>query len=59
MCERPPKRDDRGEAAPADAVTDPQPETGLRGFGALRGRVHIAEDVDELPDDIAEAFGQE
>jgi prevent-host-death family protein len=25
--------------------------------GALRGRVHMAEDFDELPDDIAEAFG--
>ncbi len=26
-------------------------------YGALRDRVHIAEDFDELPDDIAEAFG--
>jgi len=25
--------------------------------GALRGRIHIAEDFDELPDDIADAFG--
>jgi len=25
--------------------------------GALRGRVHLAEDFDDLPDDIAEAFG--
>ena len=25
--------------------------------GALRGRVHLADDFDELPDDIAEAFG--
>jgi prevent-host-death family protein len=25
--------------------------------GALRGRIHIAEDFDELPADIAEAFG--
>jgi prevent-host-death family protein len=25
--------------------------------GALRGQVHLAEDFDELPDDIAEAFG--
>jgi hypothetical protein len=24
---------------------------------ALRGRIHIADDFDELPDDIAEAFG--
>jgi antitoxin (DNA-binding transcriptional repressor) of toxin-antitoxin stability system len=26
-------------------------------YGALRGRVQIATDFDELPDDIAEAFG--
>jgi prevent-host-death family protein len=25
--------------------------------GAWRGQVHVAEDFDELPDDIAEAFG--
>jgi prevent-host-death family protein len=25
--------------------------------GALRGHVHFADDFDELPDDIAEAFG--
>jgi prevent-host-death family protein len=25
--------------------------------GALRGRVQLAEDFDELPDDIADAFG--
>jgi prevent-host-death family protein len=25
--------------------------------GALKGRIHFAEDFDELPDDIAEAFG--
>jgi prevent-host-death family protein len=25
--------------------------------GALRGQVHIADDFDELPDDIADAFG--
>jgi prevent-host-death family protein len=25
--------------------------------GVWRGRVHIADDFDELPDDIAEAFG--
>ena len=24
--------------------------------GALRGRIHFAEDFDELPDDIAQAF---
>jgi prevent-host-death family protein len=26
-------------------------------YGALRGRVHMADDFDELPDDVAEAFG--
>lgn len=26
-------------------------------YGALRGRVEFADDFDELPDDIAEAFG--
>ena len=26
-------------------------------LGALRGRVHLADDFDELPGDIAEAFG--
>jgi prevent-host-death family protein len=26
-------------------------------LNALRGRVHIAEDFEELPDDIAESFG--
>jgi prevent-host-death family protein len=26
-------------------------------FGVWEGRVHIAEDFDELPDDIAERFG--
>jgi prevent-host-death family protein len=25
--------------------------------GAWRGRVHIADDLDELPDDISEPFG--
>jgi antitoxin (DNA-binding transcriptional repressor) of toxin-antitoxin stability system len=25
--------------------------------GALRGRIHLAEDFDELPDDVGEAFG--
>jgi prevent-host-death family protein len=25
--------------------------------GALRGQIHMADDFDDLPDDIAEAFG--
>jgi len=28
-----------------------------RSPGALKGKIEIAEDFDELPDDIAEAFG--
>ena len=28
-----------------------------QALGALRGRIHIADDFDQLPDDIAEAFG--
>jgi prevent-host-death family protein len=26
-------------------------------YGALRGQIQIADDFDELPDDVAEAFG--
>jgi len=26
-------------------------------YGALKGQIHIPEDFDELPDDIAAAFG--
>jgi prevent-host-death family protein len=37
------------------------PATGRNSIGALRGalrgRIHLAEDFDELPDDLAEAFG--
>jgi prevent-host-death family protein len=37
------------------------PVSGTSSFaeirGALRGQIHIADDFDELPDDIAEAFG--
>lgn len=32
---------------------------GPRVGGQLRGRVKIAEDFDELPDDVAAAFGME
>lgn len=27
--------------------------------GVLRGQVHLADDFDELPDDLAEAFGMQ
>jgi len=29
----------------------------LGGYGSLRGRITIADDFDELPEDMAEAFG--
>ncbi len=32
-------------------------EKQLRKPGALRGRIRIADDFDELPEDIASAFG--
>jgi prevent-host-death family protein len=28
-----------------------------KAYGTLRGQIHLAEDFDELPDDVAEAFG--
>jgi prevent-host-death family protein len=33
------------------------PGKGARRPGALKGKIHIREDFDSLPDDIAEAFG--
>ena len=33
--------------------------TGPRKLGLWKGRVYIADDFDELPEDIAEAFGME
>ena len=37
------------------AVAQPNSCAEIRGI--WRGQVHIADDFDELPDDIAEAFG--
>jgi antitoxin (DNA-binding transcriptional repressor) of toxin-antitoxin stability system len=37
------------------AVTGENPLAAVHG--ALRGQIHFADDFDELPDDIAEAFG--
>ncbi len=34
-------------------------EEGPRMLGVWKGKVRIAEDFDELPEDIAEAFGME
>ena len=37
------------------AITDHRSLVAVRG--ALRGQVHFADDFDELPDDVGEAFG--
>lgn len=38
-------------------LTGYRPETSPRRLGGWEGRVWVADDFDELPDDIAEAFG--
>jgi antitoxin (DNA-binding transcriptional repressor) of toxin-antitoxin stability system len=34
-----------------------RPKVQRTDLGSLRGQIHIADDFDELPDDIADAFG--
>ena len=35
-----------------------KPANGLMSlYGIYKGQIHVADDFDELPDDIAEAFG--
>jgi hypothetical protein len=41
------------EACPAPVGPAPFAAT----YGAMKGRIHIASNFDELPDDIADAFG--
>lgn len=36
-----------------------EPKRPSRRPGALRGKIHIAPDFDDLPPDVAEAFGVE
>lgn len=36
---------------------DEEPRSLARVFGVWHGKVHIAEDFDELPAEIADAFG--
>ena len=49
-----------GRAGKPVAVLSPYPlQTNSRKPGALRGKIHIAEDFDVLPPDLAEAFGVE
>ncbi|MFF4078989.1 type II toxin-antitoxin system Phd/YefM family antitoxin [Streptomyces sp. NPDC001777] len=42
---------------PVAEVVPLHSEVNRTDYGVLRGRIHIAEDFDDLPDDIADAFG--
>jgi prevent-host-death family protein len=42
---------------PVAKVVPLHPKVQRTGRGSLRGRIHIADDFDELPDDLSEAFG--
>ncbi|MEU7583653.1 type II toxin-antitoxin system prevent-host-death family antitoxin [Streptomyces sp. NPDC041068] len=42
---------------PVAKVVPLRPEVRRTGRGSLKGRIHIPDDFDELPDDIADAFG--
>ncbi|MCH6160700.1 type II toxin-antitoxin system Phd/YefM family antitoxin [Streptomyces marispadix] len=42
---------------PVAKVVPLRPKVQRADLGSLRGQIHIADDFDELPDDIADAFG--
>ncbi|MFJ8887637.1 type II toxin-antitoxin system Phd/YefM family antitoxin [Streptomyces sp. NPDC102402] len=42
---------------PIARVVPLHPKVRRTGRGSLRGQIHIPDDFDELPDDIADAFG--
>jgi prevent-host-death family protein len=42
---------------PVAKVTPLHPKVKRTGRGSLRGRIHISDDFDELPEDLADAFG--
>jgi prevent-host-death family protein len=42
---------------PVAKVVPLRPKVRRTGRGSLRGHIHIHDDFDELPDDIADAFG--
>lgn len=42
---------------PVAKVVPLRPLVDRTDYGALRDQIHIPDDFDELPDDIAEAFG--
>lgn len=50
------------ETTSAEDVTTPATDgtdAPQRVFGALRGQIEIADDFDELPDELKESFGAE
>lgn len=42
---------------PVAKVTPLRPKVHRTGRGSLQGQIHIPDDFDELPDDLADAFG--
>ncbi|MDT0381970.1 type II toxin-antitoxin system Phd/YefM family antitoxin [Streptomyces sp. RKND-216] len=42
---------------PVAKVVPLRPTVRRTGRGSLRGQIHLHDDFDELPDDLAEAFG--
>ncbi|MFJ6184107.1 type II toxin-antitoxin system Phd/YefM family antitoxin [Streptomyces sp. NPDC092295] len=42
---------------PVAKVVPLRPEVRRTGRGSLKGRIRINDDFDELPDDVADAFG--
>ncbi|MGW4626713.1 type II toxin-antitoxin system Phd/YefM family antitoxin [Streptomyces rubiginosohelvolus] len=42
---------------PVAKVVPLRPKVRRTGRGSLAGHIHIADDFDELPEDIADAFG--
>jgi len=42
---------------PVAKVVPLHPKVKRTGRGSLRGRIHIPDDFDELPDDLTDAFG--
>ncbi|MFD7894313.1 type II toxin-antitoxin system Phd/YefM family antitoxin [Streptomyces sp. NPDC059568] len=42
---------------PVAKVIPLRPEVKRTGRGSLKGRIRMADDFDELPDDIADVFG--
>ncbi|EST37176.1 hypothetical protein N566_14460 [Streptomycetaceae bacterium MP113-05] len=42
---------------PVAKVVPLRPKVRRTGRGSLRGQIHIPDDFDELPDDIADAVG--